>query len=83
MKVKLTWYVVNQNDFSKLKKLDYGNTLAGVLGSSPKLAGMVIEGMVVPEGEVWLFNKGGNVELFDLLAKEGIKARYREVQVRC
>lgn len=69
MKVKLSILEFNETDFSHIP-LREAWTLP--LGSSPKYAGEVVEGLKVPEGKVWLFPLGNDVQrLRQSLARDG------------
>ena len=65
-KVNLSILEVNEIDFTSKMEWDL---LLGKLGSSPRRAGEVVEGMTVPQGKIWLFPLGSNFQPIEKVIK--------------
>lgn len=72
MKVKLHWIEIKQDHLPRLKAINHGLTLNGLLGSSPRQPGETVEGMIVPLGVCWLFTGNSRDSLLKFLKENSV-----------
>lgn len=78
MRVKLYYFLIPDEDYARIYPgKDYGMMLMERLGSQPRKAGEVVEGITVPDGFTMLFPMNEN-KLRSFLSTSEVRFTYHE-----